>query len=167
LQRGRETYPKAGHGLPPVVTTAGEALTYFELAVERSPGCAEAYVALGRAYLGFPSWPGLPPKERFGKVKAAAKKAIALQENLAAAHLVLGQAEFNTAQWAPAEKELLRALALAPKDPSAHVAYAEYLAAIGYQNKAIAEIEQARKVAPDASKLNLAAALIYLLGASL
>ena len=35
LQRGHDMFPKSGYGLPPVVASAGRALTYFELAAER------------------------------------------------------------------------------------------------------------------------------------
>jgi hypothetical protein len=61
--------------------------------------CAQAYVALARAESGFPSWPGLPPRERFPKVKEAATKAIELESNNAAAHALLGGAAFNTGEW--------------------------------------------------------------------
>jgi plasmid stabilization system protein ParE len=61
--------------------------------------CAQAYVALARAESGFPGWPGLPPRERFPKVKEAATKAIELESNNAAAHALLGGAAFNTGEW--------------------------------------------------------------------
>jgi len=35
LQRGHDMFPKSGYGLPPVVASAGRALTYFELAAEK------------------------------------------------------------------------------------------------------------------------------------
>jgi hypothetical protein len=60
LQRGHDMFPKSGYGLPPVVASAGRALTYFELAAEKDPSCAQAQVALAKAEIGFPSWPGLP-----------------------------------------------------------------------------------------------------------
>lgn len=160
LQRGRDTFPKGGYGAPPIVAAAGRALTYFDLAVEKDPACAQAYVAQAQAYAGFPSWPGVPPTERFAKVKAAATKAIELQENLAPAHLLLGLAEFNIGQWAPAEKEFKRAIQLAPSDAPAHASYARYLAAMGRFDEAIAEMEQARKLA-GTPRFNLAAGEIY------
>ena len=52
-------FPKSGYGLPPVVASAGRALTYFELAAEKDPSCAQAQVALAKAEIGFPSWLGI------------------------------------------------------------------------------------------------------------
>lgn len=146
LQRGHNTFPTSGYGAPPIVVAAGRALTYFDLAVEKDPQCAQAYVAEAQAYAGFPSWPGIAPEERYAKVKSAATKAIELQKNLAPAHLLLGLAEFNTWQWAQAEKEFKRAIELAPSDASAHASYARFQAAMGRFDEAIAEVEQARKL---------------------
>jgi len=161
LQRGRDTFPKGGYGAPPTVAAAGRALTYFDLAVEKDPACAQAHVAQAQAYADFPSWPGVPPAERFVKVQSAAAKAIELQGNLAPAHLLLALAEFNTGQWAQAEKEFKRAIQLAPSDAPAHASYARYLAAMGHFDEAIAEMEQARKLAGGTPRFSLAAGEIY------
>ena len=156
-QRGRNVFAATGYETPEIVAAASRALTYFELAAEKDPGCAQAYLSLAQAEAEFPSWPGLPPKERFEKMKVAAKKAIALQEDLAAAHTLLGVAEFNTWQWAQAEKEFKRAIALAPNDVRAHTSYARFLAALGHFDQAIVQIEEARKLANGSPGLNVAA----------
>ncbi len=160
-QRGRDAFSATGYETPEIVAAASRALAYFELAAEKDPGCAQAYVSLAQAEAGFPSWPGLPPKERFEKIKVAAKKAIALQEDLAAAHTLLGVAEFNTWQWAQAEKEFKRAIALAPNDVRAHASYARFLAALGRFDQAIVQIERARKLTNGSPGLNAAAGEIH------
>ena len=142
LRRGHSTFPKSGYGLPHIVAAAGQALAYFNLAVEKDPTCAQAQAALAKAEIGFPSWPGLPPEERFAKVKEAATRAIALQDNLAEAHALLGEAEFNAWQWEPAEREFKRAIELAPDDAANHAYDGQFLAAMGGSSQAI---EQAKK----------------------
>jgi len=161
LQRGHNIFPKSGYGLPPIVASAGRALAYFELAVENDPTCAQAYVVLAKAELGFPSWPGLPPEERFAKVKQAATKAIALEDSLAEAHALLGDAEFNTWQWSPAEKEFKRAIELAPNDGKYHAYYGRFLAAMGRSTQAIEEAEKARELAHGSPQIDVAAGEIY------
>lgn len=138
LQRGHDMFPKSGYGLPPVVASAGRALTYFELAAEKDPSCAQAQVALAKAEIGFPSWPALP--ERFQMVKEAAMRAI---------------------EWQPAEKEYKRAIELAPNDPSNHLRYARFLAAMGRPAQAVEEAEKARALAHGSPPVDLAAGEIY------
>ena len=161
LRRGHSTFPKGGYGLPHIVAAAGEALAYFNLAVEKDPTCALAQVALAKAEIGFPSWPALPPEERFAKAKEAATKAIALQDNLAEAHALLGEAQFNTWQWEPAEKELKRAIELSPDDARYRAYYGQFLAAMGRSTQAIEQAEKARELAHGSPQIDAAAGAIY------
>lgn len=161
LQRGQDRLPKSGYGLPPIVAAAGQALAYFQLAVEKDPTCAQAYVALARAEIGFPSWPGLPPDERFLKAKEAATKAIGLQDSLAEAHALLGETEFNTWEWKPAENEFKRAIELAPNDAMYHLYYGQFLAAMGRSDQAVEEADKAREIAHGAQPVDVAAGAIY------
>ena len=161
LQRGHDAVPQSGYGLPPIVAAAGRALAYVELAVDKDPTCAQAQVALAKAEIGFPSWPGLPPEERFAKVKEAATRAIALQDSLAEAHALLGEAEFNTWQWERAEKELKRAIELAPDDGRYRAYYGQFLAAMGRSTQAIEQAEKARELAHGAPQIDVAAGAIY------
>lgn len=161
LERGRDTMPKGGYGLPAIVATAGQALTYFQLATEKDPTCAAAFVVLARAEIGFPSWPGLPPDERYKRVREAAARAIELQDNLAEAHALVGQVEFSTWQWEPAGKEFRRALELEPKSVAYHLQYGRFLAALGRSNEAIDEAEQARQIAQGSQQIDAAAGEIY------
>ena len=94
-------------------------------------------------------------------VKEAAMRAIELQDGLAEAHALLGDAEFNTWQWQPAEKEYKRAIELAPNDPSNHLRYARFLAAMGRSAQAVDEAEKARALAHGSPPVDLAAGEIY------
>ena len=66
-------------------------------------------------------------------IVAAAGKALAieLENNNAAAHALLGGAAFNTGEREQAEKELQRAMTIAPNEAGFHASYARLLAAMG------------------------------------
>jgi serine/threonine-protein kinase len=72
-----------------------------------------------------PAYPYLAPKEAFPKSKAAAKRALEIDPNLAEAHSALayslGLYDWN---WAEAEREFKRAIELDPKNALAHVRFA-------------------------------------------
>lgn len=103
----------------------------------------------------------MPPDERFQKAREAATKAIGLRDSLAEAHALLGEAEFNTWEWEPAEKEFKQAIQLAPNDAKYHVYYGRFLAAMGRSNQAIEEAERAREIAHRARRIDVAAGAIY------
>jgi TolB-like protein/Tfp pilus assembly protein PilF len=114
-----------------------QALDYFEQAVKFDPkyalgyaGLAETYNAMNTGYLA--------PREAEPKAKAAAAKALELDETLALAHASLGRVHllFDW-DWPGAQKEFLRSLELNPNLPEAHLGYAEYLTSLGqFQNAA-------------------------------
>lgn len=89
--------------------------------------------------------------------KPSATKAIELKYNLAEAHVLLGEAEFNTWQWEPADKELKRAIELAPNDAKYHLYYGQFLVAMGDSTKAI----EARALAHGVPQVDAAAGAIY------
>ncbi len=83
---------------------------YFEQAISEDPEYALAYVGLADSYnvMGFYSF--LPPKESFPKAKAAAGKALELNEGLAEAHNSLAYATlYYDWNFAAAEREFIRA----------------------------------------------------------
>lgn len=83
------------------------------------------------------------------KAKAAALKALALDEDLAEGHCVLGviYGEYEW-DWTAEEREIRRAIQLDPNSTSAHSAYAFYLATVGRKNAAVHEIETALELDP-------------------
>ena len=124
-------------------------LKYFQQAIERDPSYALAYAGIADCYdlLGF--YGHVPPKEAFPKAKAAAEKALQIDEALAEAHTSLaGASEFYDWDWPTAEEEYKRAIQLNPNHATAHHWFAEYLSHMGRQEEAMAEAERALELAP-------------------
>ncbi|HYL83780.1 MAG TPA: protein kinase [Candidatus Angelobacter sp.] len=104
-----------------------KAIEYFQEAITHDPNDALAYSGLADAYYGQSS-DYRAPLEVMPKAKAAAVKAIELDDTVAEAHASLGYiALFFDWDWERTEHEFRRALELNPSLPQAHAGYAEYL----------------------------------------
>jgi serine/threonine-protein kinase len=126
-----------------------KSLDYFQQAIEKDPGYALAYVGLADSYDVLTTWGLMAPREAYPRVKAAALKALGMDENLAEAHASLGDArEEYDWDWVGAEKEYNRAIELNPGYARAHQGYAEHLSEMGRHNEAIAEIKRAQELDP-------------------
>ncbi len=122
---------------------------YFEQALEIDPSYAPAYEGLaivwsGRAQMGL-----VAPYEGGAKAKAAAMKAVALDDGLAGAHESLAAVRTWTDwDWEGAWSEWRRALELNPNAASAHAYYAHFLAIMGRTKEAIPHSEKALELDP-------------------
>jgi len=138
-------------------TTEGlyKALEYFQSAVLVDPGYALAYSGVADSYSILGNNAFLPGAEVYPKAKAAALKALELDEDLAEAHtsLALVMFDYDRDRKAPL-KELKVAIELNPNDATAHHFYANMLAAMGRFQEAIPEIELARKLDPLSARTN-------------
>ncbi len=128
-----------------------KSIQYYEQAVAADPNYAPAYAGLADAYALLGSSPndGLPPYEAMPKAKAAAQKALQLDDGLAEAHASL--AHINMVydwNWTSAEKEFKQAIELNPNYAGAHEWYAEFLAARGRESEALSEMKRARDADP-------------------
>jgi serine/threonine-protein kinase len=125
------------------------ALEHFEQAVRHDPAYAVAFAGLGDA-LGSLSYYGLiPPNEGFPKARAAAERAVALEPELADAHVTLGLVKlFYEWNWTDAERELRKALRLNPKLYLAHSMYGLYLGSCGRHQEALSEALAGRDLEP-------------------
>ena len=130
-----------------------KAIEYFNQAIEKDPGFALAYAGLADSYVVPAN--RLPPREAMPKARAAALRALALDETLAQAHVSLGRvmAAFDW-DWTGAEKEYKRAIELNPRYGVAHQWYGGYLEATGRKNEAIAEIKLAQELEPLSLTIN-------------
>jgi len=139
--QGRKIWNKRRHDEYP------KAIAYFNQAIEKDPACAPAYAGLADCYvLGAGASSGA---EAFSKAKAAALKALEIDETLAEAHASLGLVKMFY-DWNPAaaETEFKRAIALNPSYASAYQWYADCLTVMGRAGEALAQMEQAREVDP-------------------
>lgn len=125
------------------------AADYFQQAIERDPNYARAYAGLADTDALMSTWYWGPQNELMPKARAAALKALELDEMLAEAHTSLALiAESYDYDWQTAEKEFKRAIQLDPGYATAHQWYAEYLSWLGRFDQALAESEKARQLDP-------------------
>lgn len=124
------------------------AIQYFQQALAREPDNALAYVRLAEAYY-YQSTTYKAPLAVMPQAKAAAARAIELDETVADAHASLGKIKLSFDwDWAGAEREFRRALELNPSLSSAHAGYAEYLQTQGRGDDAIRELRRAQELDP-------------------
>ena len=121
------------------------AIDYFNQAIETDPNYALAYAGLADCYSRFSFDVGsLSPKEAMPKAKAAAVKAIQLDDTLAEAHSSLAFVMMNYDwDWTNAEKEFKRAIELDPNYEVAHHWYSHYLTALGRTEDSLVESKRA------------------------
>jgi DNA-binding winged helix-turn-helix (wHTH) protein/tetratricopeptide (TPR) repeat protein len=136
-----------------------EAVTCMERAIAIDPrfalahaGLSDAWIQLGvRAAVS----QSLRPREVMPKARAAAEKALALDDALSEAHATLGQVLF-TYEWKRAAgiAELQRAIELNPNNQNAQHWYAMALAGLGRFDEALAQIQRALAIDPLAVIVN-------------
>jgi serine/threonine-protein kinase len=122
---------------------------YFQQAIEKDPTYALAYAGLADSYAVLSEYTGLPSSETFPKAKAAASKALEIDDTLAQAHATLASTH-QSFDWdfSSADKEYRRAIELDPKYPTAHHWYSLTLSVLGRHEQAIAEAERANELDP-------------------
>lgn len=126
------------------------AIRYFEQAIGRDPSYASAYAGLADSYALLGGYDiAASPREVITKARAAAIKALDIDERLAAAHTSLAVIAQNYDwDWQTAEKEYRRAIELDPNYATAHHWYGEFLSFFGRFDEAFAELERARQLDP-------------------
>jgi TolB-like protein/Flp pilus assembly protein TadD len=127
------------------------ALAYFKQATEEDPKYAKAYSGLADAYalLGDWQYAVMTPKEAFPKAKAAAIKALELDNTLGEAHNSLAFV-LDGFDWDldAGGKEFQRAIELNPGYATAHHWYAWHLTLLGRFDEAITEMRKAESLDP-------------------
>lgn len=126
-----------------------KAVEFFQLAIEFDPSYALAHCGVADCY-NFVGLHGvLQPSVAFSKAKAAAERALEIDDSLAECHTPLGFAAFfYDWDWAGAESAFRRAIRLNPSYGTAHHLYAFMLTALGRHEDALAEIRKAKEVDP-------------------
>jgi len=126
-----------------------KAADYFTQAIAADPNYALAYVGLADAYVLMPFYGAGAPQDSFPKAKAAAEKALELDNSLAEAHTSMAQVFCYHLELYPAVGEFERAIELNPNYPTAHQWYgSSALTALGQFYNAIAEVKRAIELDP-------------------
>jgi TolB-like protein/DNA-binding winged helix-turn-helix (wHTH) protein/Flp pilus assembly protein TadD len=146
-----------------------KALDYFNQAVAKDPNYAAAYSGLADTYalLGDWQYAVMTPKEALPRAKAAAMKALELDDRLSEAHTSLAFC-LDGFDWdfEAAGKEFRRALEINPGYATARHWYAWHLSLIGRNSEAIAEMRTAENLDPFSLIINADLAELLLIAHS-
>jgi TolB-like protein/tetratricopeptide (TPR) repeat protein len=129
---------------------AAKAIDYFQQAIDRDPNYALAYAGLADCYyVTFFNNFTLSQAESAAKSRAAATKALELDPTLAEVHVSMGQV-LKIFDWdfAGAEREFRRALAINPGYAIGLQWYAELLENLARYDEALAMIQRAQEADP-------------------
>ncbi|HWC19071.1 MAG TPA: winged helix-turn-helix domain-containing protein [Terriglobales bacterium] len=126
-----------------------QAVACFEQAIQKNPTDPRAYAGLADSYAMMSGYQLVSPDTVMPKARAAALKALQIDDSLAEAHTSLALLSQNYDwDWQTAEKEYRRAIQLNPNYATAHQWYAEFLTFQGRFPDALVESERARQLDP-------------------
>jgi TolB-like protein/tetratricopeptide (TPR) repeat protein len=137
-----------------------QSLEYFRKAIEIDPGHALAHTAVADVYWSLGLYMARPPTEVFPLARAAALRALTIDEELGPAHTALGVIRcFFDWDWPSAEREFHRALELEPMSALAHGYHAALLTLTDRRSEALEEARRTQQVDPFSSTARGLAAL--------
>ncbi len=126
-----------------------KAAEHFQSAVEKDPGYALAYSGLADTYALMSDYGVISGKESGPKAKAAALKALEIDDQLAEGHTSLAYVQATSDwNWPRAESEYKRAIELNPNYATAYQWYSNGLLARGEFEKSLAMIRRAQELDP-------------------
>ena len=137
-------------------------IDYFRKAIEADPAYAAPYVGLAYIYTMLGFFGMLRPIDAFPKAKAAANKALEIEEAIGSAHILLGMVRLLYEwDWAEAERDLQRGLFLDPNEANGRYAHGILLLARRRCEEGIAEIRTAVDLDPLCNHINYSLGLAY------
>ena len=142
-----------------------KALDYFHEALTQDPNYALAYAGIADCYVLLPQWTSVSPAEYYPKAKAAANKALEIDDSLGEAHVSLGDVLANDElNLRDARREFERAIELNPNYATAHHWFAiDVLSPLGEHDHAIAELKRAVELDPFSLIINTTLGYGYIL----
>jgi DNA-binding winged helix-turn-helix (wHTH) protein/tetratricopeptide (TPR) repeat protein len=158
----REAYLKGLYHTQRGPAEWAEGVRWLEQAVADEPSFPAAQTALAGAYVQLAEARLRPGREVFPLARSAALAALRGRRESAEAHVWLGVARLaGDWDWTGAEREMKEAIALAPDHAQARRRYAALLSARGDDERALAELAQARRIDPLCTAITGEAALIH------
>jgi eukaryotic-like serine/threonine-protein kinase len=126
-----------------------QAADFYQQAIEKDPNYALAYSGLAETYVLFSSYDVAAAVDSMPQAKAAAQRALAIDDSLAQAHTALGFYLSNY-EWDRdnSEKEYRRAIELTPNYATAHHWFGADLSNVKRFDESIAEISRAAELDP-------------------
>jgi TolB-like protein/tRNA A-37 threonylcarbamoyl transferase component Bud32 len=125
------------------------ALKYFELALEKDPEYAPAYAGVSRAWAALQQQGLMSSAEATPKQKAAALKALELDNTLAEVHYMLAGINIWTDwDWPGGDREFRRAIELNPNYAEARIYYSHLLNYMGRPKEAAVEADRGLTLDP-------------------
>ncbi|MEZ5427070.1 MAG: winged helix-turn-helix domain-containing protein [Pyrinomonadaceae bacterium] len=141
-----------------------KSLGFYQRAIEIDPNYALAYAGMADCYQLFAEYRLMPVDDGFAKARAAARKALEIDDSLAEAHASLGYTlAFYDWNWTAAEKEFKRAIELKPTYATARQWYSEYLTVTGRFEEVRIQIKEAERLDPSSLIIGTDVASYYYL----
>jgi serine/threonine protein kinase/TolB-like protein/Tfp pilus assembly protein PilF len=133
-----------------------KSIEYFQQAIQKDPGYAQAYAGLADSYAVLPNYSSTSPQEAYPKAKAVAEKALQFDDTIAEAYACLAEvAASYDYDWVSADRQFKRAIELDPNSATAHQWYAVMLARTAKHERALAEIRRAEELDPLSLIINM------------
>lgn len=125
-----------------------DALTLFQRAVDRDPSFARAYAGMAEGYVSLADRGYMPVQEAINKGRAAAQRALELDQALAEAHFGMSKALYLADEFDGSIRELRRALELNPSMAAAYVQLSDESATLGDAKETVMAAERAYQLDP-------------------
>jgi eukaryotic-like serine/threonine-protein kinase len=138
-----------------------KSVDYFRQSIQSDPKYSQAYAGLADAYVELVGFGDLQPEQGIPEAKAAARKAIALDDSVAEGHNALAYCAGLEWDWAGAAREFQRAIELNPGYVAALYQYAFFQSTMGQHPEAIALARQALELDPLSSVVLYRAGRVY------
>jgi TolB-like protein/Tfp pilus assembly protein PilF len=133
-----------------------KSIEYYEQAIAIEPDYAPAFASIAMSYLGLWYYGHIAPDQSVAKTRAAADRALALDQSLAESHYALAELKaWYDWDWLGAEREFKQSLELNSNYAEAHEQYGVFLSLIGQPGPALAEAARALELAPLSLQTNL------------
>ncbi len=146
-------YLKGQHFAIGTADQMDKAVEYFRQALDRQPDYALVHAALADVYLVQALHGTRDVPDALDQARASIDRALRFNPDLGEAHALAGELKYVVDRdWAGADRDFRRALAVSPGSTEVHLKYAEYLCILGRVEEAIAISRKAKELDPYSSR---------------